>query len=156
MSSQFYWRYKRCEAAPRQPSCSVAGRQRLAWRCEAGEEKEAETLEAEEGTIWNTFIKRYFESKHQLPSSELESQVWITHRVLGAPVKDRKLIYRIDNVWRPCYNWPYFPQIPTFSELFKTISRKSWNRWSIQHKCTGHWYFTQKENEWNSATGEAC
>ena len=54
-SREFYWRYKGTAAARRQPSCSVAGRWRLAWRCETWEE----ATEAEEGTIWNSFIKRY-------------------------------------------------------------------------------------------------
>ena len=54
-SREFYWRHKGTAAARRQPSCSVAGRWRLAWRCETWEE----ATEAEEGTIWNSFIKRY-------------------------------------------------------------------------------------------------
>ena len=50
-SREFYWRYKGTAAARRQPSCSVAGRWRLAWRCETWEE----AVEAEEGS---TFIMK--------------------------------------------------------------------------------------------------
>ena len=62
---QFYWQYKRSEVAQRQPSCSVAGWQRFAWRCEACEDADIWRLRGEQlilnlNWIWNTFNHEIF------------------------------------------------------------------------------------------------
>ena len=89
-SRQFYWQYKRSEAARRQPSGSAAGRQRLAWQWEIREEKEAEALS------YNYIIC------HQKTSVVVTIFRWLLLKV--TPIKILTIMFWQRLAWR-CETW---------------------------------------------------
>ena len=107
-SRQFYWQYKRSEVAQRQRSCSVAGWQRLAWRCEAcedddiwrlrGEQFEFETPLSRDIALWYIYCPMLV-TKEQLCISATIAQFTIWSCWLRRPRRPRREQFEIPLSW---------------------------------------------------------